>query len=95
MRPIGQNAPISRHVGRYGLGDRDKSLYGSTTSINRQRLIRVIAMKVSKRPGVRGGNADIGCLLAKGEDKKDAALPRVASISVGANFKSNTEEPKK
>lgn len=58
MRPIGQNALISSHVGRYGLGDSDKSLYGSTTSINRQRLIRAIDMKVSKGlefPGLRRG----------------------------------------
>jgi hypothetical protein len=42
MRSIGQNAPLSHHVGRYGLGDRDKSLYESTTSINRWRMIGVI-----------------------------------------------------
>ena len=48
MRSIGQNAPISRHFGRYGLGDSDKFLYGSTTSITHLRVARVIAVKVSK-----------------------------------------------
>ncbi|MDO9144242.1 3'-5' exonuclease [Rhodoferax sp.] len=74
MMSIGQNALISHYVGRYGLGDSGKSLYGSTTSINRWRLIRVIAMKVSNGlelpvvalPGV-------GHMPAKGEDELDAA----------------------
>jgi DUF1016 N-terminal domain/UvrD-like helicase C-terminal domain len=61
MRSIGQNVPLSHYVGRYGLCDRVKYLYESTTSINRWRMIEVIAMKVSKGfgfpvvalPGVR------------------------------------------
>ena len=48
MRPVGQGAQVSSHFGRYGLGDSDESLYESTTSVNRQRLTGVIAMKVSK-----------------------------------------------
>jgi hypothetical protein len=48
MRSIGHSAPISSHFGRYGLGDSEKFLYGSTTSINRQWAIRVIATKISK-----------------------------------------------
>lgn len=91
MRSIGQNAPLSHYVGRYGLGDTQKYPDKSTTSINRQRLIRVIAMKVSKGLGDRGGDASMGW----GDDEKNAALPRVAPLSVGANFKSNTEESKK
>jgi superfamily I DNA/RNA helicase len=56
------------------LGDRDKSLYESTTSINCWRMIWVIAMKVSEGlafpvvelPGVRD-------LSAKDEDEQEAA----------------------
>jgi superfamily I DNA/RNA helicase len=56
------------------LGDSEKFLYGSTTSINRQWVIRVIAMNVSKGlefpvvalPGV-------GHMPAAGEDEKEAA----------------------
>ena len=48
MRSIGQNAPISRQFGRYGLGDSDKFLYRSTTSIAHLRVARVIAVKFSK-----------------------------------------------
>lgn len=48
-------------------------------------------MKVSKGLGDRGGDASMGW----GDDEKNAALPRVAPLSVGANFKSNTEESKK
>lgn len=33
IRSIGQNVLLSHHVGRYGLGDSDKSRYESTTSI--------------------------------------------------------------
>ena len=73
MRSIGQNAPISRQFGRYGLGDSDKFLYRSTTSIAHLRVARVIAMKVSKGlefpvvalPGV-------GHMPAKGEDEQEA-----------------------
>lgn len=71
---IGQATPISHGFGRYGLGLRDKSLYESTTSINRWRMIRVISMKVSKGlefpvvalPGV-------GHMPAAGEDEQEAA----------------------
>ena len=74
MGSIGQATPISHSFGRYGLGDRDKSLYESTTSINRWRMIRVISMKVSKGlefpvvalPGV-------GYMPAKGQDEQEAA----------------------
>jgi superfamily I DNA/RNA helicase len=74
MRSIGQKTPISHNFGRYGLGDTDKSLYESTTSINRWRMIRLISMKVSKGmelpvvalPGV-------GHMPAAGEDEQEAA----------------------
>ena len=61
IRSIGQNMLLSHHVGRYGLGDSDKSRYESTTSINCQRLPTAIAMKVSQCLGVpRGGPARRG-----------------------------------
>lgn len=49
--PIGQNAQLSHHFGRYVLGDTQKYPDKSMTSINRQRLIRAIAMKVSEGSG--------------------------------------------
>jgi superfamily I DNA/RNA helicase len=74
MRPIGQNWLISSHLGRYGLGNSDKSLYGSTTSINRWRLIRVIAIKVSKGLGFPVvALPGVGHMPAKGEDEQEAA----------------------
>ena len=74
MRPVGQGAQVSSHFGRYGLGDSDESLYESTTSVNRQRLTGVIAMKVSKGlefpvvalPGV-------GHMPAAGQNETEAA----------------------
>ncbi len=71
---IGQTASLSRHLGRYALGDTQIYATKSTTSINRQRLIRAIAMKrgnglefpVVALPGV-------GHIPAAGEDEKDAA----------------------
>jgi hypothetical protein len=48
MKPIGQKVVISRCVVRAGLGDTQKYPYKSTTSINRKRLFRAIAMKTSK-----------------------------------------------
>ena len=47
-RSIGHSMPTSHFAGRYVLGDSNKFLYESTTSINRWRMIRVISMKVSK-----------------------------------------------
>ena len=74
IRSIGQNLPLSHHVGRYGLGDSDKSRYESTTSINCQRLPTAIALKISQclrflvaaLPGV-------GHMPAAGDDEKEAA----------------------
>lgn len=74
MRSIGQNALISRCVERYGLGDTQKYPNKSTTSIDRKRLFRAIAMKVSKGlefpvvalPGV-------GHMHPVEEDEKEAA----------------------
>ena len=48
MSSIGQSAPLSHDVGRYGLGDTQKYPDKSITSIAQLRLARVIAMKVGK-----------------------------------------------
>lgn len=48
MKPIGQKVVISRCVGRASLGDTQKYPNKSTTSINRKRLLRAIAMKTRK-----------------------------------------------
>ena len=92
IRSIGQTVPLSHHVGRYGLGDSDKFRHGSTTSINCQRLSRVIAARAATAWGLRWW-CQYG--VGWGDEVRDAALPRVAPISVGVNLKSNTEELKK
>ena len=48
MSSIGQSAPLSHDVGRYGLGDTQKCSDKSTSSIAQLRLTRVIAMNVRK-----------------------------------------------
>jgi superfamily I DNA/RNA helicase len=74
MRSIGQRVQVSSHFVRYGLGDRDKSLYESTTSINRQRLIRAIAVKVSKDLGLPVvALVGVGHMPTEGKDEKDEA----------------------
>ena len=48
MSSIGQSAPLSHNVGRYGLGDIQKYPDKSKTYINQHQLSRARAMKVSK-----------------------------------------------
>lgn len=74
MRSIGQNAPLSHYVGRYGLGDTQKYPDKSTTSIDRRWLIRAIATKVSKGLGFSVvALPGVGHMPAKGEDEQEAA----------------------
>ena len=49
MRSIGHSLPMSQFAGRYVLGDSDKFLCGSTTSINRKRLSKAIFVKANNR----------------------------------------------
>lgn len=75
IRSIGQSMLLSHHAGRYGLGDSDKSLYESTTSINCQRLPTAIAMKVGQcRVFLVAALAGAGHLPMAGGDEKETVI---------------------
>jgi superfamily I DNA/RNA helicase len=74
MKSIGQSALISSPFGLYDLGDSEKALYGSTTSINRQRFIKLIAMTVSKGLGFPVvALPSVGHMPTNGAGEQDAA----------------------